>query len=102
MDCSLYENKDENLACYSFGQVRTNAFSYNPEIQKDIDDKDVKEVREKTASYREFTYDGTSYVQNKTTNELYNKSDFLEAQKNGITMYPIGKEYPEKKKVVFY
>ena len=38
MDCSLYENKDENLACYSFGQVRTNAFSYNPEIQKDIDD----------------------------------------------------------------
>ena len=102
MDCSLYENKDENLACYSFGQVRTNAFSYHPEIQKDIDEKDVKEVQEKIASYREFTYDGTTYVQNKTTKELYNKNDFVEAQKHGITMYPIGKEFPNKKKVIFY
>ena len=102
MDCSLYENKDENLACYSFGQVRTNAFSYHPEIQKDIDEKDVKEVQEKKASYREFTYDGKTYVQNKVTKELYNKNDFAEAQKHGMTMYPIGKEYPDKKKVIFY
>jgi hypothetical protein len=102
MDCSLYENKDENLACYSFGQVRTNAFSYHPEIQKDIDEKDVKEVQEKKASYREFTYDGKTYVQNKVTKELYNKNDFTEAQKHGMTMYPIGKEYPDKKKVIFY
>ena len=102
MDCSLYENKDENLACYSFGQVRTNAFSYHPEIQKDINEKDVKEVQEKIASYREFTYDGKSYVQNKVTKELYNKNDFTEAQKHGLTMYPIGKEFPDKKKVIFY
>ena len=102
MDCSLYENKDENLACYSFGQVRTNAFSYHPEIQKDIDEKDVKEVQEKKASYREFTYDGKTYVQNKVTKELYNKNDFTEAQKHGMTMYPIGKEFPDKKKVIFY
>ena len=102
MDCSLYENKDENLACYSFGQVRTNAFSTHPEIQKDIDEKDVKEVQERKADYREFTYDGKTYVQNKATKQLYNKYDFTEAQKHGTTMYPIGKEFPDKKKVIFY
>ena len=43
-----------------------------------------------------------TYVQNKDTYELYNKSDFDEAQKKGVTMYPVGKEIPGKKKVIFY
>ena len=69
---------------------------------QDMADKDVVEKREQRASYREFVYDGVAYVQNKNTYELYNKSDFEEAQKTRITMYPIGKEIPGKKKVIFY
>ncbi len=102
IDCTLYENKGENLSCFSFGEVRTNAFSSKPNIQQDMADKDVVEIRQKKASYREFVYDGVTYVQNKDTYELYNKSDFEEAQKTRITMYPIGKEIPSKKKVIFY
>jgi hypothetical protein len=102
IDCTLYENKEENLSCFSFGEVRTNAFSSKPNIQEDMADKDVVEKRVKTASYREFVYDGVAYVQNKATYELYNKSDFEEAQKTRITMYPVGKEIPGKKKVIFY
>ena len=98
----MYENKGENLSCFSFGEVRTNAFSSKPNIQQDMADKDVVEIRQKKASYREFVYDGVTYVQNKDTYELYNKSDFEEAQKTRITMYPIGKEIPSKKKVIFY
>ena len=102
IDCTLYENKGENLSCFSFGEVRTNAFSSKPNIQQDMADKDVVEIREKKSSYREFVYDGVTYVQNKASYELYNKSDFEEAQKTRITMYPIGKEIPGKKKVIFY
>ena len=102
IDCTLYENKEENLSCFSFGEVRTNAFSSKPNIMQDMADKDVVEKREQRASYREFVYDGVAYVQNKNTYELYNKSDFEEAQKTRITMYPIGKEIPGKKKVIFY
>ena len=102
IDCTLYENKEENLSCFSFGEVRTNAFSSKPNIMQDMADKDVVEKREQRASYREFVYDGVPYVQNKNTYELYNKSDFEEAQKTRITMYPIGKEIQGKKKVIFY
>ena len=102
IDCTLYENKEENLSCFSFGEVRSNAFSSKPNIMQDMADKDVKEMRVQKASYREFIYDGVTYVQNKDTYELYNKTDFAEAQKTGVTMYPVGKEIPGKKKVIFY
>ena len=105
IDCTLYENKNENLVCYSFGQVRSNAFSSYPNIQKDIDNKDVVEVRDKTVSYREFTYNGVVYVQNKQTLELYRKEDYKVAKEKGVTMYPIGKvvkDKNKKEKVIFY
>ena len=105
IDCTLYENKNENLVCYSFGQVRSNAFSSYPNIQKDIDNKDVVEIREKTVSYREFTYNGVVYVQNKQTLELYRKEDYKVAKEKGVTMYPIGKvvkDKNKKEKVIFY
>jgi hypothetical protein len=91
MDCTLYDNKDENLTCYSFGQVSTNAFGSQPTLKRELEDKDVKETETVVSSYREYTHDGTTYVQDKRTDELYNMGDYRELKAHNITMYPIGK-----------
>ena len=104
IDCSLYENKGENLACYSFGQVRSNAFGSYPTIAQDVAEKDVQEVSEKKMSFREYMYDGVKYAQNKTNYELYNFSDYLKAKNEGVPMHPIGKVIQKegKENVVLY
>ena len=100
MDCTLYDNKDENLTCYSFGQVSTNAFGSQPTLKRELEDKDVKETETVVSSYREYTHDGTTYVQDKRTDELYNMGDYRELKAHNITMYPIGKVVQDK--VRFY
>ena len=104
IDCSLYENKGENLACYSFGQVRSNAFGTFPTIAQDVAEKDVQEVSEKKMSFREYMYDGIKYAQNKTNYELYNFADYLKAKNEGAPMHPIGKVIQKegKENVVLY
>ena len=100
MDCTLYDNKDENLTCYSFGQVSTNAFGSQPTIKRELEDKDVKETETVVSSYREYTHEGTTYVQDKRTDELYNMDDYRELKAHNVTMYPIGKVVQNK--VRFY
>ena len=104
IDCSLYENKGENLACYSFGQVRSNAFGSYPTIAQDVAEKDVQEVSEKKMSFREYMYDGVKYAQNKANYELYNFADYLKAKNEGAPMHPIGKVIQKegKENVVLY
>ena len=70
MDCSLYENKEEDLACYNFGQIiKSNTFESHPTIQQDVAEKDVVDVETTRNSYREYKNKGTTYVQNKNTYE---------------------------------
>lgn len=104
IDCSLYENKGEKLACYSFGQVRSNAFGSYPTIKQDVAEKDVQEVSEKKMSFREFMYEGVKYAQNKTNYELYNYNDYLKAKNEGAPLHPIGKVMQKdgKENVVIY
>ena len=91
MDCSLYENKGEDLACYKFGQqIRSNTFESHPTIQQDIADKDVVDVRKQRSSYQVYNYKGTKYVIDKNTLKLYSYNDYLKAKQTKAKMRPIG------------
>lgn len=105
MDCSLYENKEEDLACYNFGQIiKSNTFESHPTIQQDVAEKDVVDVETTRNSYREYKNKGTTYVQNKNTYELYLYKDYVKSQKEKTSMNPIGKVILKdgKEKVKYY
>ena len=92
MDCALYENESEDLACYKFGQhMTTNSYESHPTIQDDIAGKDVMDVEVKRVSYREYTYNGKVYVLNKSTYELYNYDDYKKSLKNKKSMNAVGR-----------
>jgi hypothetical protein len=85
MDCALYakENKKENLVCYNFGSVSTNAFSYYPSIDQQIEEKDVAEVTEKMIKLTKVKIGEKEYAMDKTTMKLYDLAEYNEAVKAG-------------------
>ena len=93
MDCRLYEkqNKDENLVCFSFGNVSSNAFGSYPTLKQDIAEKDVEETREVTSKLIEFTYKGIKYALNERTGDIYDFKDAMEKIKNPESLTAIGK-----------
>jgi len=93
MDCRLYEkqNKDENLVCFSFGNVSSNAFGSYPTLKQDIAEKDVEETREVTSKLIEFTYKGIKYALNERTGDIYDFKEAMEKIKNPKSLTAIGK-----------
>ena len=85
MDCALYakENKKENLVCYNFGSVSSNAFSYYPSIDQQIEEKDVAEVTQKTVKLTKVKIGEKEYAVDKTTMKLYDLAEYNEAVKTG-------------------
>jgi len=89
MDCALYKkgNAEENMVCYTFGKVKSNAYGSNPDLDKDIAEKDVVEVAAKTLKLSEITVQGKKYAFDKATKELYDYDDY----ESGEVEAPIGK-----------
>jgi hypothetical protein len=89
MDCALYKkgNAEENMVCYTFGKVKSNAFGSNPDLDQDIAAKDVAEVAAKTLKLSEITVQGKKYAFDKATKELYDYDDY----ESGEVEAPIGK-----------
>jgi hypothetical protein len=89
MDCALYKkgNAEENMVCYTFGKVKSNAFGSNPDLEKDIAEKDVVEVAAKTLKLSEITVQGKKYAFDKATKELYDYDDY----ESGEVGAPLGK-----------
>jgi len=85
MDCSLYakENRKENLVCYNFGSVSSNAFAYYPSIDQQIEEKDVAEVKEKVVKLTKVTIDGKDYAVDRETMKIYDLDEYKEAVKLG-------------------
>ena len=93
MDCQLYSNNtDENLVCYGFGKVNSNAFSSNPDLNKDFAEKDVEDVRDKFVKFVEITdpATGNKYAMDPKTNEFYDIEDYKRAKETGETLVPLG------------
>jgi len=89
MDCALYKkgNREENMVCYTFGKVKSNAFGSNPDLDQDIAAKDVVEVAAKTLKLSEITVQGKKYAFDKATKELYDYDDY----EAGEVEAPVGK-----------
>jgi hypothetical protein len=82
-DCSLYATKqsDESVACYSYGNIKSNDFGTIPNI--DIDKSDKKELNLKENvldNLQEITYKGTKYALDTKTNKIYDYESYQAAQ----------------------
>ncbi len=98
MDCQLYakDNRSENLVCYGFGKVRTNAFASYPTLEQDLAEKDVKEVREvKMRLVKIMIQDkgmgqGKPYALNPNTKEVYDFEDYKLSRDTGAQLIRLG------------
>ena len=84
MDCRLYEkqNKSENLVCFNFGTVSTNAFATYPTIAQDLASKDVDETQETKVKLVTITYKGVKYAMNEDTGDLFDIEEAMEKLKD--------------------
>ena len=105
MDCKLYEqqNKPENLVCFNFGTVSTNAFASQPAITQDAASKDVDETQNVKSGIITYSYDGVKYALNERTGELFDLTEMKELLKrtdadiNELTA--VGKKTTKDKRV---
>ena len=93
IDCSLYnsKNKDENLICYNFGNITSNAFSSYPNIEMDkgeIEDTGKTKVL-KLKMTKEIN--GVRYVYDANTLILYDLDSYEQAKKGQGNLLPVGK-----------
>jgi hypothetical protein len=86
IDCALYnpDNKEENLVCYGFGKVTSNAFASYPTLEQDLAEpkegvrRAVKLVLKKTKPIN-----GIVYVYDPKTMDLYDEESY-EQEKAGL------------------
>ena len=97
MDCQLYakDNRSENLVCYGFGKVRTNAFASYPTLEQDLAEKDVKEVREvKVRLVKIMVPDQKGqtrpYALNPNTKEVFDFEDYKLSRDTGAQLVRLG------------
>jgi len=93
-DCSLYATKqsDESVACYSYGNIKSNDFGTIPNI--DIDKSDKKELNLKENvldNLQEITYKGTKYALDTKTNKIYDYESYQAAQEKMGDLIFVGK-----------
>jgi hypothetical protein len=103
IDCSLYNtsNKDENLVCYGYGKVTSNAFASYPTLQQDLgelDDANVKKTKLKLKASKPI--DGVIYAVNPQTLEAYDMKSYEEALKGTGELILLGKISKEGKSYV--
>lgn len=99
MDCRLYgkQTKDENLVCYSFGQVQSNAFGSLPTLTQDLAETSVDETRETQTMFVSLTYKNKKYMKNMKTGELYEMTKYKEAKDNDTELGEAdGRVYKER------
>jgi hypothetical protein len=77
MDCSVYAgtNKDENLVCYGFGKVTTNAFGTYPNLELDKEER-TETTRKFQARVITDTKTGIEYALNEKTGEIYDLDSY--------------------------
>ena len=106
MDCQLYniKNKDENLVCFNYGKVMSNAFGSYPTLEQDIAEKDVKDTRKQIIQMGKITAPDPKnpgkkieYAINNNTKVIYSWAQYLRSKENKETIVPLGKIIKNKK-----
>lgn len=94
MDCQLYasENKEENMVCYGYGRVSTNAFGSYPTLEQEMAEKDVTEVRQAKIRMVKII-DPTNkheYALNPKTKEVFDYADYKRALETNEDIVRVG------------
>jgi hypothetical protein len=99
IDCSLYSsNKEENLVCYGYGKVTSNAFGSYPTLAEDLSDRqEINVKKEKLAFKLTKPIDGVVYAINPKTLEAYDLISYEEAKAGTGELVLVGKVIKEGK-----
>jgi hypothetical protein len=103
IDCSLYNplNKEENLVCYGFGKVASNAFASYPTLEQDLGEKDDVNVKKAVLKLKATKpIDGVIYAIDPKTNNLYDMKSYEQAQEGKGELILVGKIRKEGKQFV--
>ena len=94
IDCSLYNpfNKEENLVCYGFGKVESNAFSSYPTLDQDLGEVEETNAKKARILLKETKpIDGVVYAINPKTLELYDLDSYRESLAGTGELLLVGK-----------
>ena len=94
VDCALFNplNKEENLVCYGFGKVESNAFASYPTLDQDLGE--IEEIGAKKARIllkETKPIDGVVYAINPRTLELYDLESYRESLAGTGELILVGK-----------
>ncbi len=83
IDCNIFNpyNKNENLVCYGFGKVSTNAFASHPTIDEDLLDKPEIAVKQKVLKLKASKpIDGVIYAIDPVNMDAYDMESYEQAK----------------------
>jgi len=93
IDCSLYHssNQQDNLVCYGFGKVSSNAFASYPVLEQDLGEMEQINVRkEKLKLKKTKPINGVVYAMDPKTNVLYDLDSYEQAQQGTGELLKVG------------
>jgi hypothetical protein len=76
VDCNVYDNTKEGLACYTYGYATTNEFGSFPSYEEDGYVREGADVVMQTVKPQKLIIDGVPYAHNPATDELYNFEEY--------------------------
>jgi hypothetical protein len=91
-DCSTYAGIGSNkLKCYTYGNIKSNAFSSNPSIEEDLHMKPELDTKEVKVKVRNLTVGNKKYVYNEANNEIYTLENYETAKDNNTMLSAVGR-----------
>jgi hypothetical protein len=94
IDCSLYNptNKDENLVCYGFGKVDSNAFASYPTLQQDLSERQEMNVKKNALKLKASRpINGIIYAIDTKTLDAYDMESYKQALAGTGELILVGK-----------
>jgi hypothetical protein len=102
-DCSTYAGIGNNkLKCYTYGSIKSNAFSSYPSIDEDLHVKPELDTKEVKLKIKQITVGKKKYAYNEAKNEIYAMENYEAAKANNAALLPVGRFDVKTKQIEWY
>jgi hypothetical protein len=102
-DCSTYAGIGNNkLKCYTYGSIKSNAFSSYPSIDEDLHVKPELDTKEVKLKIKQITVGKKKYAYNEAKNEIYAMENYEAAKANNAALLPVGRFNVNTKQIEWY
>ena len=102
-DCSTYAGIGNNkLKCYTYGSIKSNAFSSHPSIEEDLHVKPELDTKEVKVKVKQITVGKKKYAYNEAKNEIYAMENYEAAKANNAALLPVGQFNQKTKQIEWY